>query len=258
MSTRASASAARPPPSSTADGVLTAFRDRSPQEIRDIHVSRLENGTWTPRDRSRRQLGDRRLPGQRPDAERPRPQVAAPGSRSRTTKARPTPPSRRRRPLVGHADRLDDARRSAAWMSSCSRMGPRLPRGSSSRISARQFRHAADRAVRRAIGGGQVAAATAASAATRAWRARQRAGVRVDGERSEARARRGQGGGGEVAVDGIGEPYNSRVRPADAARSLPCPKGRDRPYEFALERSISRPLRPAGGPSRSRPSDGGG
>jgi hypothetical protein len=32
----------------TADGVLTAFRDRSPREIRDIHVSRLENGAWTP------------------------------------------------------------------------------------------------------------------------------------------------------------------------------------------------------------------
>jgi hypothetical protein len=33
---------------STADGVLTAFRDRSPREIRDINVSRLDNGTWTP------------------------------------------------------------------------------------------------------------------------------------------------------------------------------------------------------------------
>jgi len=32
----------------TADGVLTAFRDRDEQEIRDIGVSRLENGTWTP------------------------------------------------------------------------------------------------------------------------------------------------------------------------------------------------------------------
>jgi hypothetical protein len=32
----------------TADGVLTAFRDRSPEEVRDIKVSRLENGTWTP------------------------------------------------------------------------------------------------------------------------------------------------------------------------------------------------------------------
>lgn len=29
-------------------GVLTAFRDRSPREIRDINVSRLENGAWTP------------------------------------------------------------------------------------------------------------------------------------------------------------------------------------------------------------------
>jgi hypothetical protein len=29
-------------------GVLTAFRDRSPREIRDISVSRLENGAWTP------------------------------------------------------------------------------------------------------------------------------------------------------------------------------------------------------------------
>lgn len=33
---------------STADGVLTAFRDRSPREVRDINVSRLDNGTWTP------------------------------------------------------------------------------------------------------------------------------------------------------------------------------------------------------------------
>jgi hypothetical protein len=32
----------------TADGVLTAYRDRSDKEIRDIAVSRLENGTWTP------------------------------------------------------------------------------------------------------------------------------------------------------------------------------------------------------------------
>jgi hypothetical protein len=32
----------------TADGVLTAFRDRSPREIRDINVSLLDNGTWTP------------------------------------------------------------------------------------------------------------------------------------------------------------------------------------------------------------------
>jgi hypothetical protein len=32
----------------TADGALTAFRDRSPREIRDINVSLLENGAWTP------------------------------------------------------------------------------------------------------------------------------------------------------------------------------------------------------------------
>jgi hypothetical protein len=31
----------------TSDGVLTAFRDRSDKEIRDIAVSRLENGKWT-------------------------------------------------------------------------------------------------------------------------------------------------------------------------------------------------------------------
>jgi hypothetical protein len=31
----------------TADGVITAFRDRSPREVRDINVSRLENGAWT-------------------------------------------------------------------------------------------------------------------------------------------------------------------------------------------------------------------
>ena len=32
----------------TSDGVLTAFRDRDENEIRDTGVSRLENGTWTP------------------------------------------------------------------------------------------------------------------------------------------------------------------------------------------------------------------
>jgi hypothetical protein len=31
----------------TADGVLTAFRDRSPEEVRDIKVSRFESGAWT-------------------------------------------------------------------------------------------------------------------------------------------------------------------------------------------------------------------
>ncbi len=31
----------------TADGVLTAYRDRSGDEVRDIYTSRLENGTWT-------------------------------------------------------------------------------------------------------------------------------------------------------------------------------------------------------------------
>jgi len=31
----------------TADGVLTAFRDRSDDEVRDIAVSRLEGGKWT-------------------------------------------------------------------------------------------------------------------------------------------------------------------------------------------------------------------
>ena len=32
----------------TSDGVLVGFRDRDEQEIRDIGVSRLENGRWTP------------------------------------------------------------------------------------------------------------------------------------------------------------------------------------------------------------------
>ena len=31
----------------TSDGVLTAFRDRSDKEIRDIAVTRLDNGKWT-------------------------------------------------------------------------------------------------------------------------------------------------------------------------------------------------------------------
>lgn len=32
----------------TSDGLVTAFRDRSDKEIRDIAVARLENGAWTP------------------------------------------------------------------------------------------------------------------------------------------------------------------------------------------------------------------
>ena len=32
----------------TADGPLVAYRDRGPSEVRDIQVTRLENGTWTP------------------------------------------------------------------------------------------------------------------------------------------------------------------------------------------------------------------
>ena len=32
----------------TADGVLTAFRDRTAEEIRDVKVSRLEGGKWSP------------------------------------------------------------------------------------------------------------------------------------------------------------------------------------------------------------------
>lgn len=31
----------------TAGGVIAAYRDRSADEVRDIHVTRLENGTWT-------------------------------------------------------------------------------------------------------------------------------------------------------------------------------------------------------------------
>jgi len=31
----------------TADGVIAAYRDRSTQEVRDIHVARLENGKWS-------------------------------------------------------------------------------------------------------------------------------------------------------------------------------------------------------------------
>ena len=42
------ANAARRPPWSRSDGVLTAFRDRDAKEIRDIYVSRLENAAWTP------------------------------------------------------------------------------------------------------------------------------------------------------------------------------------------------------------------
>jgi hypothetical protein len=39
----------------TSDGVIAVFRDRSDKEIRDIAVSRYENGKWTgERDRTRR------------------------------------------------------------------------------------------------------------------------------------------------------------------------------------------------------------
>ena len=31
----------------TADGLVAAYRDRSPDEIRDVHVTRLEDGRWT-------------------------------------------------------------------------------------------------------------------------------------------------------------------------------------------------------------------
>jgi hypothetical protein len=31
----------------TDEGPVVAFRDRSPREVRDIHVTRLEGGTWT-------------------------------------------------------------------------------------------------------------------------------------------------------------------------------------------------------------------
>jgi len=32
----------------TSDGPIVAFRDRTESEVRDIHVSRLDNGAWTP------------------------------------------------------------------------------------------------------------------------------------------------------------------------------------------------------------------
>ena len=32
----------------TSDGPIVAYRDRSPNEVRDIYVSRLDNGKWTP------------------------------------------------------------------------------------------------------------------------------------------------------------------------------------------------------------------
>jgi len=31
----------------TSDGPIVAFRNRGPDEMRDIHVARLENGKWT-------------------------------------------------------------------------------------------------------------------------------------------------------------------------------------------------------------------
>jgi hypothetical protein len=32
----------------SADGLIAAYRDRSPAEVRDIHVTRFENGAWAP------------------------------------------------------------------------------------------------------------------------------------------------------------------------------------------------------------------
>ena len=42
----------------TTDGIVTAFRDRSDKEIRDIAVSRFETAPRGAEDGTRRQLGD--------------------------------------------------------------------------------------------------------------------------------------------------------------------------------------------------------
>ena len=55
----------------TSDGPVVAYRNRSEDEIRDIYVARLENGTVDgTQGRARRQLEDCRLSRERPDAER--------------------------------------------------------------------------------------------------------------------------------------------------------------------------------------------
>ena len=57
----------------TAEGVITAFRNRSDEEIRDNYVARLVNGKWSAPARGiQRQLEDRRVSGQRPLTQRER------------------------------------------------------------------------------------------------------------------------------------------------------------------------------------------
>ena len=57
----------------TAEGVITAYRNRSDDEIRDNYVARLVNGKWTDAAAGvQRQLEDRRVPGERPVAQRQR------------------------------------------------------------------------------------------------------------------------------------------------------------------------------------------
>ena len=48
-------------------GPVVVYRDRTSEEIRDIYVTRLVNGEWTPgAPCTRRRLDDAGLPGQRP------------------------------------------------------------------------------------------------------------------------------------------------------------------------------------------------
>ena len=57
----------------TSEGIITAYRNRSDDEIRDNYVARLVNGKWsTPRAGVQRQLEDRRVPGEWPVAQRQR------------------------------------------------------------------------------------------------------------------------------------------------------------------------------------------
>ena len=173
-------------------GASTAFRDRSPKEIRDIHVSRLEQGQVDAgASAPRRQLGDRRVPGERSGAQRARP----PGrgrmvQRARTTRASAFAAfSERCRPHVGRRRSGSTMRRrSGTWTSSCSTTDRPWRRGWSSRTSAQQFRM---RRVEPSGARSRVAIAgtgDGASAAIRAWRATATSWC-LRGRRAQARAR---------------------------------------------------------------------
>ena len=88
----------------TSDGVVAAFRDRSAEEIRDIHVSRLENGKWTDAQivhADNWEIDACPVNGPALSAR----DVRSPGVvHGKDDKGQALPPSRRCRPHLGHAD----------------------------------------------------------------------------------------------------------------------------------------------------------